>query len=40
MRYQGSVIADKAQEFGDIVAICDVDRQIADKTKAQFGGKV
>lgn len=39
MRYQGSVIADKAQEFGDIVAICDVDRQIADKAKAQFGGK-
>ena len=38
MRYQGSVIADKAQEFGDIVAICDVDRQIADKAKAQFGG--
>ena len=39
MRYQGSVIADKTQEFGDIVAICDVDRQIADKAKAQFGGK-
>ena len=39
MRYQGSVIADKAQEFGDIVAICDVDRQIADKAKAQFGGQ-
>ena len=39
MRYQGSVIADKAQEFGDIVAICDVDRQIADKAKVQFGGK-
>ena len=39
MRYQGSVIAEKATEFGDIVAICDVDRQIADKAKAQFGGK-
>jgi predicted dehydrogenase len=39
MRYQGSVIADKAQEHGDIVAICDVDREIAEKAKAQFGGK-
>lgn len=39
MRYQGSVIAEKATEFGDIVALCDVDRQIADKAKAQFGGK-
>ncbi len=39
LRYQGSVVADKAQEFGDIVALCDVDREIADKAKAQFGGK-
>lgn len=39
MRYQGSVIGEKATEFGDIVAICDVDRQIADKAKTQFGGK-
>jgi len=39
MRYQGSVIAEKAQEHGDIVAICDVDRQIAEKARAQFGGK-
>lgn len=39
MRYQGSVVADKATEFGDIVAICDVDRQIAEKANAQFGGK-
>ena len=39
MRYQGSVIADKAQEYGDIVAICDVDRDIAEKAKQQFGGK-
>ncbi len=39
MRYQGSVIADKATEFGDIVAICDVDGQIAEKAKSQFGGK-
>jgi myo-inositol 2-dehydrogenase / D-chiro-inositol 1-dehydrogenase len=39
MRYQGSVIAEKATAFGDIVAICDVDRQIAEKAKDQFGGK-
>jgi myo-inositol 2-dehydrogenase / D-chiro-inositol 1-dehydrogenase len=39
MRYQGSVIAEKAQAHGDIVAICDVDRQIAEKAKDQFGGR-
>lgn len=39
MRYQGSVIAEKAQEYGDIVAICDVDRSIAEKAREQFGGK-
>lgn len=38
LRYQGSVIADKAREFGDIVALCDVDRQIAEKARGQFGG--
>ncbi len=39
MRYQGTVIADKAVAHGDIVAICDVDRQIAEKAKDHFGGK-
>ncbi|WP_437206576.1 Gfo/Idh/MocA family protein [Planctomicrobium sp. SH664] len=39
MKYQGSVITEKAQAHGDIVAICDVDSQIAEKAKAQFGGK-
>jgi myo-inositol 2-dehydrogenase / D-chiro-inositol 1-dehydrogenase len=39
MRYQGSVIADKALEHGDVVAICDVDREIAEKARAHFGGK-
>ncbi len=39
MRYQGSVIAEKALAHGDVVAICDVDRQIAEKARAQFGGK-
>lgn len=39
MRYQGSVVADKAQAHGDVVAICDVDRQMAEKAREQFGGK-
>jgi predicted dehydrogenase len=39
MRYQGSVVAEKAREYGDIVAICDVDRQVAEKARDQFGGK-
>jgi predicted dehydrogenase len=37
MRYQGSVITEKALAEGDVVAIADVDREIADKAKAQFG---
>jgi predicted dehydrogenase len=39
MRYQGSVIAEKAQAYGDIVAIADVDRQVAEKARDQFGGQ-
>ena len=39
MRYQGSVITDKAQAEGDVVAIADVDRQVAEKAREQFGGK-
>jgi len=39
MRYQGTVIAEKALAHGDVVAICDVDRQIAEKARAQFGSK-
>ena len=39
MRYQGSVVADKALAHGDVVAICDVDREIAEKAREQFGGK-
>ncbi len=39
MRYQGSVIAEKAQEYGEIVAIADVDRQVAEKAREQFGGR-
>jgi predicted dehydrogenase len=39
MRYQGSVIAHKAIAHGDVVAICDVDREIAEKAREEFGGK-
>jgi predicted dehydrogenase len=37
MRYQGSVIGDKARAHGDIVAICDVDRNIREQARAAFG---
>lgn len=37
LRYQGSVIAHKAAMFGDIVAVCDVDRNVRDQAKAAFG---
>jgi myo-inositol 2-dehydrogenase / D-chiro-inositol 1-dehydrogenase len=37
MRYQGSVIADKARAHGEIVAICDVDRNIREQARAAFG---
>lgn len=37
LRYQGSVIAHKAQMYGDIVAVCDVDRNVKDQAKAAFG---
>lgn len=39
MRYQGSVITEKALAEGDLVAIADVDRQIGLKAREQFGGK-
>jgi predicted dehydrogenase len=37
MRYQGSVIAYKAAMYGDIVAICDVDRHVREQARASFG---
>ena len=37
LRYQGSVIANKTQLYGDIVAVCDVDRNVRDQAKAAFG---
>ncbi len=39
MRYQGTVITDGALPWGDVVAICDVDRQIAEKAREHYGGK-
>ncbi|MEC9093454.1 MAG: Gfo/Idh/MocA family oxidoreductase, partial [Planctomycetota bacterium] len=37
LRYQGSVDAHKAQLYGDVVAVCDVDKNIRDQGKAAFG---
>lgn len=37
MRYQGTVIADKARHHGDIVAIADVDRNVREQARAAFG---
>jgi predicted dehydrogenase len=37
LRYQGSVIAHKASLYGDIVAVCDVDKNVRDPVKAAFG---
>ena len=37
LRYQGSVIADKARDFGEIVALCDVDRHVREQARASFG---
>ena len=36
---QGTGIAKRAGQFGDIVAVCDVDRQHAERAREQFGGK-
>ena len=37
MRYQGTVITEKARQFGDIVAIADVDRHVREQARASFG---
>lgn len=37
LRYQGSVITDKARAHGDIVAIADVDRHVREQARASFG---
>lgn len=37
LRYQGTVISEKAREYGDIVALCDVDRHVREQARASFG---
>jgi predicted dehydrogenase len=37
MRYQGTVITLKAQQYGDVVAIADVDRHVREQARASFG---
>lgn len=37
MRYQGTVIARKAEAHGDIVAIADVDQHVREQARAGFG---
>jgi len=37
LRYQGSVIAHKAQMYGELVALCDVDRHVREQARAAFG---
>ena len=37
LRYQGTVIADKARLYGDIVALADVDRHVREQARASFG---
>ncbi len=39
LRYQGSVIAHKAAVYGDIVALCDVDRNVRDTARSAFGSR-
>ena len=37
LRYQGSVLAHQAQAYGDILALCDVDRHVREQARAAFG---
>ncbi|MCY2968392.1 MAG: Gfo/Idh/MocA family oxidoreductase [Planctomycetota bacterium] len=36
LRYQGSVITREALAFGDVVALCDVDRHVREQARASF----
>ncbi len=38
MRYQGTVIAEQTLPYGDVVAICDVDREHAETARKKLGG--
>jgi len=37
LRYQGTVDAEKARLFGQIVALCDADRHVLEQGRASFG---
>ena len=37
LRYQGTVIAEKARLYGDIVALADIDRNVREQGRAAFG---
>lgn len=37
LRYQGTVVTLKSQEYGNIVAVCDVDRHVREQARASFG---
>jgi predicted dehydrogenase len=37
LRYQGSVITEKALPWGDVTAVCDVDRHVVEQARASFG---
>lgn len=39
LRYQGSVITEKALPFGRLVALCDVDQHMREMGRACFGGQ-
>jgi len=39
LRYQGSVITDKARLYGDIIGLCDVDRHVREQSRASFGSR-
>lgn len=39
LRHQGAVITENALPFGDVVAMCDVDRKVAEMARDRLGGK-
>ncbi len=39
LRYQGSVDLQVANQFGDVIAVCDVDKNVRDQAKASFGSR-
>ena len=39
MNNRGTFVTRTALPYGDVVAVCDVDRQVAERAKEEFGGK-